>query len=527
MYTLLHPTIPGRRYRRIELMLKFQQLPLEWIAVQDMLPTWSRLIRSASARNGDNAAALGLLHTALLTGCGIVESGATHRNPISTKSDIRGALNNTFSSLTTILTAIAAIAYSGAGASAYESSYSSALWVLQGLAVDIVMAYSHSNDQYNTTLANGTDPASQTQRAATILTSVILFESSGYHLGRNGAFINIDECVDCITHLTSLHPQISSGTPHIPPALSSFICAVTRCCGRVWQDDGFSQLRHFVRSLLSPNTPRVSSRSAWFLKRLALDSVFEFAEQSKSSEHFAFAHGIEQSIRRAGCLEPAQGPQRPNGVTPAKGKGFRWEEGICEWVAATPAAALQRMKASAQRRADTPCEMVVSPPRCESVQETPCKPMLSQLLLDDEMIEDKKHRTKRRCASLMVERRTSDHCNDKAGSDRERVKRRRDSAVPQLRTHACNDQAERAAQASCHPKAKRRLKRSLSCFSAEDSDVDELSVSETSDIAPVSRKVHCAELRKRRTLLRTSSLPIRRAVKPREAEGSDDELSFV
>jgi len=93
-------------------------------------------------------------------------------------------------------------------------------------------------------------------------------------------------------------------------------------------------LKHIARRLMDPRLESVAQEYP-FAWTLALRSAAAFAQQSNKAQHVLFAQQLERV-----ASDPRGGHTARN--CNALGRRtqstrFRWEEGICEWVVATPA----------------------------------------------------------------------------------------------------------------------------------------------------------------------------------------------
>lgn len=115
---------------------------------------------------------------------------------------------------------------------------------------------------------------------------------------------------------------------HIP----SFVCSVARCCGRGSSGDGFEHLKIILERLMafaSLDNPE----GACVLQQLVVDSAFVFADHRPYPKHLQYAQHIGAHVQRSFIhLKASPSKSRANSEI-----GFRWEEGINEWVMATPA----------------------------------------------------------------------------------------------------------------------------------------------------------------------------------------------
>lgn len=103
------------------------------------------------------------------------------------------------------------------------------------------------------------------------------------------------------------------------------------------QTSGFTLFKQTLETLLSwqgpPNTAR--SQSKFALRRMVLSAAVANASvPTSTSEDRAFAQDIEKRIT---ALKRSGGGPVVAEISPDKPAAHRWEEGMCEWVAITPA----------------------------------------------------------------------------------------------------------------------------------------------------------------------------------------------
>jgi hypothetical protein len=118
--------------------------------------------------------------------------------------------------------------------------------------------------------------------------------------------------------------------------LPLFVSATARGTGRIWHDSGFAQLQRLIQAMTSLSGHRLPHK-LWTLKRIALESATEFANDTDEPEHLEYANEVEKQMRKSGRLVIMPTPRKTDTPSSASsGGGFRWEDGIGEWVACTP-----------------------------------------------------------------------------------------------------------------------------------------------------------------------------------------------
>ncbi|KAF2009258.1 hypothetical protein BU24DRAFT_428805 [Aaosphaeria arxii CBS 175.79] len=361
----------GLLYDLLEHMISQELLPLEWLATEGMRPVWNSLVRVLAdddARTSGHA--LRFLETTMCTGMGLPDESIFTSDEVdvvnkqiipSSRKTLREALDTTFSSLLTVLTSIALVSYNQVNSYGHVTR-ERASWVLDSILIGLLK---RSDVRSDLELLDATTENMQTfaQRAMWICFSSLLVHLNG-DAPRPG-LLSLDvqlllRSMKWVLYQYSCHPI------DIAPILATFpqlLSSTARCTGKAWQDDGFDQLQRLVDHLLSLREGRLP-HPLWNFKRLALESCLEFAH---TPEHLAYVRQVEASMKSEGRVVLNHSPQK-NGSPTAPSGGFRWEEGIGEWVACTPFAkqVMKRIPRSSIR----PLELLPTPVPSESSQTT-------------------------------------------------------------------------------------------------------------------------------------------------------------
>lgn len=132
--------------------------------------------------------------------------------------------------------------------------------------------------------------------------------------------------------------------------LSNFVCKIARCHRQVAKGIAFDSMKEMV-GLLAGVTESTTSDSPTcsIMGRIAVEAAFTFVEDSNLPAHLDWALEIEQAVKSK--VEATSG--RSFVRTPAKRSaqsrsGFRWEEGICEWIEKTPAMQAERPRSGSR-----------------------------------------------------------------------------------------------------------------------------------------------------------------------------------
>ncbi|KAF2502650.1 hypothetical protein BU16DRAFT_612290 [Lophium mytilinum] len=329
-------------FDKLNLALSHDLLPVEWLATRSMHPVWTRVVRVLSDKHHRTyASAFGLLERAVMVGIGMEDACLLNANGLAhlnnqyhvvralPKADIRDALSNTFSSLFTLLASIASVSHQRAEGIDKDTVHS-ITWALLGITTSVI-------DRVNI----GTDHDSETgaayaQRALYAIAAPFLLFIEGITLESTFININMNKHITVLDGLSTAISRSESIEGTNAETLPQLVCSSARCFGRASQDDGFAHLQRLVRCLANP-LRQISTQSQWFAKRVALAASMKFAMDTRKCTYAAFANEIERSIQDTGPFLLEQTPAKKlSPSSPTVRKGFRWEEGICEWVACTP-----------------------------------------------------------------------------------------------------------------------------------------------------------------------------------------------
>ena len=330
-------------YDTLEYMISQELLPLEWLASECMRPMWDRLVRNLS--DGDqrsSANAFRFLETAICAGIGLpdeslfeasedeIDTIARQFKP-STRQEFRDALNTTYSSLLSVFCSIALINQNRED-SAGKLTMRRVTWVVDSIVIDLLKRKDIKDDL---ALLGPLEENMQlfAQRAVWTMFAAFVIHLEGCQQDPMLLSIDVPTAGGAITWIVSQYASEHIDYSELLATLPAFVSAAARGTGRIWQDDGFDQIQRLVEDMLSTTGIRLPHK-LWTMKRLALEAATDFAQSTNEPRHMAFAHEVEQSMRLKGHVVIAPTPQKTD--SPSVGGGFRWEEGIGEWVTCTP-----------------------------------------------------------------------------------------------------------------------------------------------------------------------------------------------
>jgi hypothetical protein len=328
-------------YDHLEYLISQELLPLEWLATECMRPVWDRLVRSLS--DGDqrsSASAFRFFETAIFAGIGLPDENLYGTGEIDTfprqykpssRQEFRDALDTTYSSLLTVFSSIVLI-------NQYREEPAGRLtvkrivWALDSIVIDLLKRRDIQDDL---AMLGPLEDHLQlfAQRAVWAVFASFLVHLEGCQQDPNLMSLDVATAGGAITWAISQYSSKHIDYSELLGTLPSFVSAAARGTGRIWKDDGFDQMQRLVQGMLSISGLRLPHK-LWTMKRLALESVRDFAQSTNEAQHMAYARDVEQSMRMKGHVVIAPTPHKND--SPSAVGGFRWEEGIGEWVTCTP-----------------------------------------------------------------------------------------------------------------------------------------------------------------------------------------------
>ena len=341
-------------YRQLATLFRRRVLPIEWIACRDLVDLWNRIVISITQTASDAPEAATLLRVIVGMMYGdlhdideeidLMRSGNTRleeqevsngqpRSSLELDTDgfcstrdmlssgleaiqLRPRASKTIANILTVLSAIAIlqnpeqtilqdISVEAQKAQEFSTRTSARKNPMQAdknqlglviLAFDLVQAYNHRN--LSKPLRTG------------------FARVDGYQLANAGFFA----------------------------LAGSFVCSVARCCGKAVAKDPFLYLQNLLEGLdrLSSGESRATRK---LREGISVAAAFKFAEETNQSQHLQWALELEQRATSGMAEQTLRTPGRKSGSGGQRNKsGYRWEEGICEWVAKTPAGTLRGLE---------------------------------------------------------------------------------------------------------------------------------------------------------------------------------------
>ena len=348
----------GFVYRQTAAMLEKGIISLKWMSHKTMIPCWNGIIRSITEEDEHCQSATVLLEKSLsqwyrqaskspfpevhdirlrmwravrrpllrsvpssqTTQAAVEQPGLTHGGS-SLMDDFNDSLYSTISNVLAVLSAISLLKTSESGVDAGNSNASS-LTILHELGLEVCQSLEIASCNSDTLYA----PALLLERLrlplfAAVMSKMVYKKPTEQLL------------LDQRTEFTSL-----AGLPTSNEYLGcagGFLCTIARCYARAKHVDAFHIIQAMVNHLVASSTSKVHDKAIKkFCGRLALAAAFAFSEDTSQPDHLNWALDIELAI--SGEINSPSKSMLEK--TPARGiiqckNGYRWEEGICEWIA--------------------------------------------------------------------------------------------------------------------------------------------------------------------------------------------------
>lgn len=140
----------------------------------------------------------------------------------------------------------------------------------------------------------------------------------------------------------------SPGAKNIADKAGIFLCGAARCCGKATSSDAFDFARHIVQQLVDlSSSPVVTKLGKDFYSSMAVTAAFAFSQDTSLPTHLDWALSVEHAVSPSNEASLESNIQRtPARVLKGATGGYRWEDGICEWIAKTPALLMDKKSGS-------------------------------------------------------------------------------------------------------------------------------------------------------------------------------------
>ena len=318
------------QYRQLSNMIADGLLPISWLATKEFVTFWARAIQEFSQDLVDPEA-IRFLNTVLPMLAKYGSFGHTsNRASETTDVILPEAVKQTFSSLIATLSAIVILSKETVAqteeSNVYLPNYTEVVTLFRACLTEWKLYNSFNINRTLLVLAvlvlRSYDEDS---------TDIDLVDALLDHLRYSKSSIRLSmHCNDMVV----------------------FVCSIARCCGRGALNSGFLYLKH-LHMLLESFAPDGDLDGGRIVEEIIVDSAFAFAQQVPDRRHLDYAASAEAKFH---AMRPESVDILPS-ENPRSRDGFRWEEGISEWVTATPSvSSLKHSRVSEYSVDDSECE---------------------------------------------------------------------------------------------------------------------------------------------------------------------------
>jgi hypothetical protein len=176
------------------------------------------------------------------------------------------------------------------------------------------------------------------------------------HTGRGREQMSLSK-KDILQGMVVLHGR---GSPYrtqtIIERAASFLVDLSRCCGQSLHSDSQSYLEGLVRSILE-ESERGSDKEKTFLKQWAMESSLLSAKICDTRRSRTFLDDVEATMTQHKPLNvQSTGTASYHVHAPSTEPVLRWEEGLCEWIVASPLRTKKSNKVASRDRSTSRSE---------------------------------------------------------------------------------------------------------------------------------------------------------------------------
>ena len=302
------------QFRQLSDMVSGGLVPVSWLATRELASVWTSAIQALSL-GWDDTDALIFMDTVLPL---LAQSRwLTSTEGFGTEGSVMlDATRHTFSSLLTTLSSI--VILSRDTAKQTQSHIKSPAATEYGHLVALIRSCLVQWELSSTSSIEGT-----------LLVVANLFTQE---VGHNTlAEVNLVDVDALLNHLCKMGRSSTILPSH--HEVVTFICSVARCCGRGASSSGFEHLEK-LHQILEELVLDQESEGGNILREIISDSALAFAQEVPDRKHLDYAAKMEGKVHRIET-KPNQS-HTPRHSLNSSHIGYRWEDGISEWVSATP-----------------------------------------------------------------------------------------------------------------------------------------------------------------------------------------------
>jgi hypothetical protein len=318
--------------RLLDALFSSGRLKISWLATRDMVTLSTGMIRALASRSGDSGNIVHFLQGRIsqISRAELVREDVNRKKPegnLDSWRELDKSLDNTIVSIVTVLTAIVLIERNTRDSSGSSEKCTAAGTLLARLSVIVLTSLEALEHERSTSLSD--------QNAvcfSLLASSMILSVNTGG--GKEQTLLSKEDILHGMAFLQGKGNL--SNTRTIIERAASFLVDLSRCCGQSLHSDSQSYLEGLVRSILE-EAEHGSDKERTFLKQWAMESSLLSVKISATRRSRTFLNDIEAAMTRPESLNIRSTDMTLyHGNAPTAEPVLRWEEGLCEWIVASP-----------------------------------------------------------------------------------------------------------------------------------------------------------------------------------------------
>ncbi|KAH7418224.1 hypothetical protein BKA64DRAFT_193732 [Cadophora sp. MPI-SDFR-AT-0126] len=318
------------QFREVSSIMSSGLLPVEWLATKEFGPIWTQVMQRLSPGLIDDDA------VAFLDNALCLLSSAETSPSTGVSNAVTEAVKNTFSSLLTTLSSIVMLSKEARPKDDLETTHQSTEYEHIIAILGGCLVQSGTSDM----------------QILLLLSNFIIHGNIVKQEGPESSLMDL--------LLARLRHKGGSEASQSYVQAVNFICQVARCCARTSSRPG---LAHLEQMHLLMDAAASEKAEGSIVQGLIVDSAFAFAQRVPDRQHIDYAATVDERYSARRLDVEISLHETTIGDCDEDMSGFRWEEGIGEWVTATPAA-LAKMKVVASKASigDSECDTPYRPP---------------------------------------------------------------------------------------------------------------------------------------------------------------------
>jgi hypothetical protein len=318
--------------RLLDALFSSGRLKMSWLATRDTVTLSSGMIRALASQTGEFSHILQFLQGRIsqISGAELDQKNVKRQGPegnLDVWIKLDKSLSNTTVSIITVLTTIVLIERKTRVSKESSERCTAAESLLARLSVIVLARLGALEHERSASSSHQPRAVCFTLLASSLILSV-------KHDNKGGEQISLSK-KDILQGMANLHGK---GHPHqtqtIVERAAAFLVDLSRCCGQSLHSDSQSYLESLVRSIME-DSEQDSDKESTFLKQWAMESSLLSVKVSATHRSRVFLDVVETAMTQHKPLQ-STAIALHHVHAPSAEPALRWEEGLCEWIVASP-----------------------------------------------------------------------------------------------------------------------------------------------------------------------------------------------